>query len=350
MTTIYDYLKYYNNIPFEESRFNDIDNLIFSILVYLPLKNIMNENTYSIQKIYEKLNQSPDKNKARSLSGVAVEILKVIVEGKRYKNVTFSNYANIVDDKTQFNALTFRFGKNECYIAFKGTDNSLSGWKENFELSYKYPVIAQTLAADYLKQNVKFTDKIVYVGGHSKGGNLAMASVMETDKKTYNKIKTIFNNDGPGFLKEQFDSDKYQNIAKKLKNFVPEESTVGILLLNDNYTYIKSSAKGIMQHNPATWNCFGPFLINGKLSTPSIKIQQQLNSWNEKNSSENKELMINKIFDILKESGVEYFYQLKNIKYTQLITMINDAKEIDEESKMILTNMLKGLFIKEKKE
>lgn len=343
MKTVFDYLNFYNDICFEECAFNDMDNIVFSTLAYLPLNDMVDKGTYSIKHISEMfLNQ---KGEGKSIKNMAIKILNIISEGKRYQSVVFSNYVSLVDDKTQFGAITFRFNNGECYVAFKGTDNSLIGWKEDLELSYKYPVMAQSLAAHYLKNTIKFSDKVVYVGGHSKGGNLAMASVMEINRMIYNKIKTVYNNDGPGFRKEQFDSIKYKTMAKKLKMFMPEDSLVGILLLNVDKPYIvKSNEIGIMQHYPTNWNCFGQFLVEGKLSKNSKKIQKQFNDFLEKSNDNQKQLIINTLFDVLQSSGINYFNQIKNLNVQQLSTMVKEAQGIDNNSKQILLDILKGLL------
>lgn len=346
MKTVFDYLNYYNDVSFDEYSFNDMDNVIFSTLAYLPL-NVSNKESFGVLEALEVIK---DEKKSRSIKFVAIQLLEIISKGKRYKDMVFSNFVSVVDDKTQFGAITIRFGKIYCYVAFKGTDNSLIGWKENLELSYKYPVEAQVLASHYLKNTIRFSDKVIYVGGHSKGGNLAMASVMEIDKGIYNRIKYVYNNDGPGFRKEEFDSLGYKRMASKLKFFIPEESMVGILLFSDENPYIvKSNERGVMQHYPTNWNCFGGFLVKGKLSKYSAKMKEQFKAFLEKTDDKNKELMVNTLFDILEENGIKYFNQIKNMNLTQISSMIKDAQGIDNESKEILTEVLKSLLFNDKK-
>ena len=345
MKTVFDYLDYYNDLSFEQCEFNDMDNIVFSCLTYLPLNEVIGSEDIDICKLSNLIVNRGQKKEDTPICKLAIRILEIIAKGKRYNNTIFSNYVYILDDITQFSALTIRFKKGYCYIAFKGTDNSLTGWKENFELSYKYPVKAQALAADYLKSTVRFTDKIIYVGGHSKGGNLAMASVMECNKAIYNKIKFVYNNDGPGFLKKEFDSSKYKLMANKLRMFMPEESVVGILLLNpDNCNIVKSSEHGPKQHYPTSWNCFGQFLVPGKLSKGSLRVKEQLSDFVKNTDDKSKKVMVDTLFEVLKQSNIKYFYQIKDLKLPQISSMIKEAGNIDEESKQLLIDTIKSLI------
>lgn len=345
MKTVFDYLNFYNDLNFNECDFNDMDNIVFSCLTYLPLNELIGSEDVVIDNLSKLVSNRGEKKEDTPICKLSIKLFEIITKGERYKDVVFSNYVYILDETTQFCALTIRFKKGNCYVAFKGTDNSLTGWRENFELSYSYPVKAQALAADYLNNTVRFTDKIVYVGGHSKGGNLAMASVMECNKSIYNKIKFVYNNDGPGFLKKEFESSKYKLMANKLKMFMPEESVVGILLLNPkDCNVVKSSEHGPKQHYPTSWNCFGQFLVPGKLSRGSLKIKEQLSNFVNNTDDNAKKNMVDTMFEVLKQSNIKYFYQIKDLKFPQISLMIKEARNIDEESKQLLIDTIKSLI------
>lgn len=341
MYTVYDYLDYYNDITFEKEDFNDMDNIILSSLAYLTLDNVKEEKSLiNVFNEYKKNNTKED----TLIGSKASKILNIIVKGKRFESLTFANYKCIVDDKTQFSAITFRTN-DFCYVAFRGTDNSIIGWKENLKLSFIFPVNAQTLAINYLKETINDKDKIVYVGGHSKGGNLAMASVLKCPDNIYNKIKTVYNNDGPGFLKKEFNSKEFQRLSRKLKNFLPEESVVGILLENKNYQVIKSKEKNIHQHDLTSWLCFGPFLVKGNLDSNNQKLKNKMNLWLEQIDDGNKQILIENFFKVIEESGVKHMRELKSLKLNDLSAMITEAKNIDENSKALLIDTLKSFAI-----
>ena len=344
MYTLNDYLKYYNNISFEESPFNDMDNIAISTLVYLPFEKILSKDITVSLACEKALKYENELKESKTLLGrKAFDLLKVMASGKRYKDIILSNYVNVVNETVQFTALTFRFNSS-CYVAFCGTDNSIVGWKENFNLAYMYPNETQKQAINYLKETIKANDKVIYVGGHSKGGNLAMASSMEACDDIFNRIKVVYNNDGPGFLEKEFTSKKYQKLSKKLNNILPEESMVGILLDNKNYHIVKSSQKGPYQHDLTTWLCFGPFLVNGTWKNSSKKLQRKLNNWTLKIDDDNKKVLVDTFFDVIEESGIKHFWEVRNLKWPEISLMIKEAKNIDESSKKLLLDTLKELI------
>jgi len=317
METVYEYIKYYKNITFEEIKFNDMDNIVFCTLSYLPLTTTKKEGT-KLSEVYNTLKQEDEKSIVKN----SLKLLNEIQNSIRYKNIKLYNYVNIIDENTQFSAITIRFGKGNCFVAYRGTDTSIIGWKEDFELSYTYPVPAQNLAYKYLKNTIKLTDKTIYVGGHSKGGNLALAAAMEIDNNILKKIKTIYNNDGPGFLEREYTSYKFNRIKNKIKMFIPQESIVGILLNNiDNYIVVKSNAIGIKQHDLTTWLCFGTFLKQGRQTNLSKELKSRINSWLEHKDDKKKKMIIESLFNIIQSTGTT---DLKDIKLPNIKTIINN--------------------------
>ena len=199
MFTIMDYLKFYNNTSLDDVRWNTLDNLIGAILVYLPIPSF-NENK-NLKELYNYVSSSTLVS-SNFMETKAIEILNIIKDSKRYNEIIISDFNNIKNDEVQFGACVIKTRK-EKIISFKGTDSSLIGWLENFRLAYEYPTYTQKLAIDYLKNNISFLDQDVYVVGHSKGGNLAMASAMELTDPKFSKIREVCNFDGPGFKKEE---------------------------------------------------------------------------------------------------------------------------------------------------
>ena len=341
MYTVYDYIKYYKNFTFEEIYLTDMDNIVFSILAYLPLEKIDFKDNDSLDFVCKNLaNTVENKN---TMAFKSKKVLEKIKNCKRYKDIKISNFTNIVDSETQFSALTIRIF-DFCFVVFRGTDNSLIGWKEDIELGYRFPVNCQKHATNYLISTIKDSDQKIYVAGHSKGGNLAMTAVMETTDDIFKRIIKVYNNDGPGFLKPQYNSLQFKRMSKKLKMFVPEDSVVGILLSNvTNYEVVKSSSIGVHQHDLTSWNCFGQFLVTGSLSTISQKFQIQINGWVNSTDNSTKEKICDSLFRVISESGIKYFSELKKLKPEQIVSMINEAKSIDGETKQLLLQSLKML-------
>lgn len=269
MYTIKDYLYYYKDIDTNEVHWNQIDNLLCSILVYLPIDTFKTKK--SLKEFIEYSNQFKNRINQGMMSKKSFELLSLLTNSKRYSSLYISNFINLEDENTQFGACKFKI-KDETTISFKGTNGSSIGWIENLRLGYTYPTYTQTLAIKYLKENISLNDNKIYVSGHSKGGNLAMTSVMELPVKQQKKIKNIYNFDGPGFLTNEFNSMKFKKIEDKLINIVPTGSVIGIILNNDNYKVVKSVELGVYEHFPTSWCIFGENFIEGKLSGVSKKL------------------------------------------------------------------------------
>ena len=159
----------------------------------------------------------------------------------------------------QFAAITVILPGQALFVAFEGTDNSLVGWREDFRMSYDCPVPAQLHAVRYLREvAAAFPLRKIYLGGHSKGGNLAMFAAIHSPVEVRERIKTVFNCDGPGFCDETLSTPEYEEMRPRIHTYLPESSIVGVLLEHDtNYKIVKSTASGIMQHDAYSWEISG---------------------------------------------------------------------------------------------
>ena len=344
MSNINDYIRKYKNISFEEEGFNEVDNLVFCILTYLDFSNIV-----SNRRKYIKLSSAGkkylDKNSFISISkyGIsqiqAYNILKQIIDSVRYKDVLLYSYVYISDINKQFGAMSFKITKDLTFVAFEGTDYLLSGWKEDFQMSYKFPVPSQYYAIKYLNKNVGPFDKNIIVGGHSKGGNLALVSSMYCRGYINKKIKAIYNNDGQGLRKEELESENYKRIKDRHIHIVPNYSYVGILLKNDNYKVIKSSRRDAFAHSIMTWKIKDNKLVPSKLSTISKNLRKSTNIWLDKHDDITKKEIITNIFNALEESNIYDSNDFLNL--TKWPDIIKNIDSIDEETKILIINLLK---------
>ena len=322
MYTITDYLQYYKNTNVNEVRWNTQDNLLCAILVYLPLKSF--KGPIGFDEFVDRALAQRAKKNTNSVSPKAYEMIDIIKDSARYKNLKIYDFTIRKDNETQFGAVTFRIDK-ETIVAFMGTDNSRIGWFENFRLSYEYPTLTQKLAIDYLKNNIKIFENInLYVVGHSKGGNLAMASAMELSNFNFRKLKKVYNFDGPGFRKEEFESEKYKRLSKKLVNIVPATAVVGTLLNNENYTVVKSNGVGF-SHLPTTWSVFGEFFESGKLSGLSHELHESSTTGLESASMETRREAFEAIFTSFEGEHSKDF----NFSFNNIIKVLKNIKNLD---------------------
>ncbi len=323
MFTIMDYLKFYNNTSFDDVRWNTLDNLIGAILVYLPIPSF-NENK-NLKELYNYVSSSTLVS-SNFMATKAIEILNIIKNSKRYNEIIISDFNNIKNDEVQFCACVIKTGK-EKIISFKGTDSSLIGWLENFRLAYEYPTYTQKLAIDYLKNNISFLDQDVYVVGHSKGGNLAMASTMELTDSKFSKIREVCNFDGPGFKKKEYESNKFKKLNEKLLNIIPTGSVVGTLLYNDNYKVVSSNEIAFEEHYPTSWKVFGQYFIEGKLSDISRQFHKNSSAGLE---TLDKEKLKKTIETGFKSFEKEYSSNFK-LNFNDIKTFYTNMKNVDPE-------------------
>ncbi len=336
MYTIYDYLLFYKD-KIIEKELNDIDLLFLTLLSYLPIDSFNGVKSFNefIDYAYN------FKNNARkgTLGDKAYDLLDIVKDGKRYKDLKIFNPSFIKDNNTQFGAITFRIN-NSTIISYKGTDNSFIGWIENFRLSYKYPTYTQNIAYDYLKSNINIFDRNIYLVGHSKGGNLALSSLYLSNNSIFKRINKVVNFDGPGFRYNEFNSDRFNEISNKIVNYVPSSSIVGVLIYNKEYKVIKSNNIAWKQHYPTSWQLFGEFFLNAKLSNTSKKIHTS--------STEN---MISLEYDKL-EAAFEKLYSTLgkdyqndiSFNYNDLKRIITNMKNIDPLIAEYLENVINSIL------
>lgn len=335
MYTILDYINYYKDKSLDEIKWNVMDDLILSILIYIPVKSF--KGTKSIKEFYEYSRALEPTN--CFIAGEAVSLLEKIKDIKRYEYLTISNFEKIITDEIQFGATTFRI-KNKTIISYEGTNGSFIGWLENFRLCYTYPTNTQSMAINYLKNNVTFKDKNIDVVGHSKGGNLAMASVMEINNSIFKKIDKIYNFDGPGFLTNEYKSDKFNKMHSKLVNFIPYNSAVGVLLNNRDYNVIKSNSIEFKSHNPFTWCIFGEMFINDKICKGSKKLNKvMVDSLDEIDPNMLKET-IEVLIDNLEKDNKGKF----SINFNDLMTLIKNRNNIDPSIRDYLLKIIDTLM------
>ena len=343
MAGINTYIKEYGDKTFNEEKFNEIDNVILSSVVYLNFDGIVPKNKKSISlceagNIFLYKYNYFDVSKLGIAQKVSYKILKQIVNTKRYKDIQMYNYKYIGDMDTQFGAVCFKVKKKFIYVAFEGTDNLLSGWKEDFQMAYEFPVPSQKLAVKYLNENIKQFDKNIIVGGHSKGGNLALVSSMYCKNRINKKIKQIYSNDGPGLKKEQIESENYSKIRDRLIHLVPNYSYVGVLLRNDKFTVIKTNRKDFMAHAVSSWQVNENEFIRENLSSISDSFRNSLLKWLDEHDLNQREKMISTVFKTLEESGIKNLNDFFNLK--NAITVIKNINNIDDETKKLVISLI----------
>ena len=354
--TLQEYIKKNKYNTFHDEPFNDVDNLLLSTLIYIDFRTVLcltQKKEITLFELGKLFFQKYDSQAIKKLTN-APSIQKIISNFKlmsssvRYGDIVLKDYVNEVEENTQFGAVTFVLGDGTNYIAFEGTDDSVSGWKEDFIISYQFPVLAQKKAADYLNHHVSLFGPKVRIGGHSKGGNLAMASYMMCHFWIRSKILCIYNNDGPGFRKKEYSSSRYSSMLKKLKMFVPEEGLVGLLFYHpENYTVVKSNYLSIFQHDSTSWLVDEYSFQTGKLSSRSKKLEKRIFNWINSYDDKEKEKIVTSLFSVLEKGGIIGLSELRLSNINKIVGLLKENKEMESETRQLLLSAFKSLLLQE---
>ena len=343
---IIDYIKKNKDKTFNELPFNEIDNLIYALLPYIDFTNIVpafKSKKVTLKEVALKL-RGKKKDFRGMFIGNTFKMLEIMKDSRRYQDTLLYNYMKVVNSDMQFGAITMKLPDYSIYVAFAGTDTSIIGWEEDFKMTYLYPGASQKYASIYLNKAIGLLDKKIRVGGHSKGGNLAICAVMNSHFWIRKKVKKINNFDGPGFLKKEIESKVYQKIEPRIKMYVPKESIIGMLFYNTlDYVVIKSKGLRILQHDTFNWQCKNTEFIRDSQSKRSKALQQKLTKKLEELSLDERTLLVNNLFNIFKNNNIK---DTKEIKVKEIFKLIKEFKKLDKETQNLLTELLIIIFVK----
>ena len=349
MANIIDYIKWRGDLGLENSEFNEIDNLILSRFSYFPFDTIIKENEeVTIKKLSERFIKL-DSSKLPILWPDDINLFPAMGESKRFGEMIATKFENIIDteQEKQFSAITVLLPDDTIFISYRGTDNTIIGWKEDFNMSFKSHIASQISAKKYLEEVAnRYPNKKIIVGGHSKGGNIAVYASAFVDKKIKDRIIKVYNNDGPGFCEDVIKSPEYQEILERVHTFIPQSSIIGRLMNHEEeITVLESTQKGIMQHDLYSWVLEGTkFIVAEQLTNSSEFIDKTIKEWLECVTPEKREQVIDVVFEIVSKTDAETMKELKSNLFVNAREMMKSYKNLDDETKEMVTQTLSALF------
>ncbi len=332
MANLFDYLKWRGDLTFTQDPVNEVDALIFSALSYIDYCDCP-ENTPDIPV---RLRDAADDFFAQEdytdhyRVKNDLELLQAASQTIRFGESKLSMYRSqlIPEQETQFAAMTFLLDDKTMFLAFRGTDNTLVGWKEDFNMSFRQTVPAQLLAVEYVREVAAEYSRPLYIGGHSKGGNLAVFSAARSSPMLQKRIRQVYNHDGPGFTNYMMGDPGYLAMVPRITTFIPQSSVIGMLLEHEEeFTVIRSKTVGLLQHDPYSWEVMGKsFLPVPEVTESSVFLDATIKAWFADMTDQDRNQLVDVMFGLLGTGGVDKaldIFQLKNLR-TYYKTLTSD--------------------------
>ena len=360
MNTIIDYLDWRGDLSFNQDPLNEVDNLIFSVLSYSDFSGVVpgldKPGSVTLQEAADRIGPAPHEvttNLTRSFFAALPLLLEKCAQTERFANLELSHYIDRIEfaKAEQFSAVVFSLDEQLHFIAFSGTDDTLAGWKEDLEMSFREAVPAQRDATRYAQAVMANLSGDFYLGGHSKGGNLAVYAAAHLTPEDQQRIIAVYNNDGPGFLANIIEKEGYQRIIHKVTTFIPQSSVAGILLEHEEkFQIIRSNETGLMQHNAFSWEVLGKhFVYEQELSKSSLVLSQAIRAWLNNISLEERSQFVEALFKVIDATGAKTLSELSEDKLATARAMITTFTQMEEETQNVLKKVVESFFAESQK-
>ena len=348
-----DYLDWRGDLSFEADGLNGVDALIFAWLAYYRFENLEGApldglTLQELAKLHAQQIGPFEENLKSAIkpSMTAAWLLRCASRTKRFAPVRVCDFTKVADHEqsVQFAAISFLIGEKHRIIAYRGTDASLAGWKEDCCLSFLDAVPAQVLGLQYL---MDVSDgRRVLLCGHSKGGNLAVYAALHAPDARLEDIEQVYNFDGPGFCFDTFKEERHAYIRERILTIIPESSVVGMLLEHDeDYLIVESEKRGILQHDAMCWKVIGRrFVYSEKLNDSSVKLDRALRHWIKGMSTEERRDFVDAIFTIIESTGAKELTELTENILSNSKKMLATATAMSPNQRKATLQMLMELL------
>ncbi len=332
MSDMFEYLKWRGDLTFAQDAVNPVDALIFSTLAYVSYGGAVEAEPMTPVTLRaaagDFFSQLDCDDRCRVKKDL--ELLQAAANTLRFGSTRICMYRDtlIPEQETQFAAMTFLLDDGSMFLAFRGTDYTLVGWKEDFNMSFRQTVPAQLLAVEYTRQVAAEYFQPMRLGGHSKGGNLAVFAAARSSPMVRKRILEVYNQDGPGFTDYMMGDPGYLAMVPRIKTYIPQSSVIGMLLEHEEaYTVIRSKTVGLLQHDPYSWEILGPgFIPLDEVNQSSLFLDATIKTWFAEMTDQERSQLVDVMFGLLGTGGVDNaldIFQPKNIR-TYLKTLSTD--------------------------
>lgn len=352
MGTIIDYIKEYGDYTFGEKPVNEVDSLILSQFAYLKFDGLVpdiEDNAEAVDMQYLLQHKEYDNLYAdERYREKNTELFTEMVRSRRFGSLRLNNYVNQIEQEReiQFSAVTLQLPDGTYYVVFRGTDETIVGWKEDLNLAFSEPIPGQVMSVEYLNRTAKRFTEPFYIGGHSKGGNLAVYASMNCEEDIQDKIAAIFCHDGPGFRPEVKEKCGYDRIEGRIRRTIPHSSLVGLILYSEGrYRVVESKYIGLMQHDPYSWLTDGDdFQIVKQVYSSAMLMDTALNAWILSLSQEQMHIFVDTLYEVVKASETDNLIDFTANWKRSIQGIMEAVKSVDADAKQLMNDMMKSLF------
>ena len=360
---LFDYIKWRGDLTFSASPMGEIDGAIFSMATYveydIALPDGEMDEPVSFNYVLDSYFSMDEKREIKlgliAPTGKIISMLEAIKYKDRYSGIKISDFVNYINENEccQFAAMTFHLDDGSVVVTYRGTDDTIIGWREDFNLSFMRQTPSQRMSVEYLNKIAdKYNNSRIYVCGHSKGGNLAIYAASMCRDDVQDKIQRVFSYDGPGQSGEVIMSEGYEKICNRIDSFIPQSSIVGTMFNGGKYKVVNSTYKGPYQHDLYSWELDGPkYLRLSGLSSKGIKNQNGFNGIMGKMSDREKEGFVEIFFGAIESTGASTLSEISSAKLKSIAAVIKSLNVINKEQKDVMVGIiLKMLDIRKDEE
>lgn len=350
MADIFDYLAWRGDLTFEQSEFNEVDGVILAQFAYVPFEYFtpsLSEGFTSVRDMAPNALSDESLKEKKRWKQSDDQLLSTMAISSRFGGMGVGFPVSRLDEEmqTQFFAVTVKLSEELYYIAFRGTDNTLVGWKEDLNMSYLCPIPGQKMAVEYVRQIASVVDGRILLGGHSKGGNLAVYAGAFCDANIQERIDAIYNYDGPGFFDNVLQTEGYRRIYPRIHTYVPQFSIVGMLFgREEKYDIVHSTENGLQQHNLYSWEILGKqFVQLDTVTSGSRFLDSTIKDWTMNMTPEQFESFVEAIYTIFAETNAHTLRELKENWFDSARSIVHSMGGMDNKTRTAVTEVLRLL-------
>ena len=341
MANMLDYLVWRGDIPLSVVPWGGVDGLICAQFSYLDFHGGQDTKGWTL----EELNRidALQEGTSNSFAGRKA-VFQKMAESARFSETRMHHAIALTDPEIemQFSAMCLDLPDGTTCVAFRGTDNTIVGWREDFNMAYQTRVPAQEAATLYLTRAAGLSDRPLRIVGHSKGGNLAVYASACVSKKIQKRIESIWSYDGPGMNREMSQTEGFGRIRERIHSYVPQTSIIGMLMdYYEPYTVVYSTASGISQHDPMTWQIYGPQFVTQPNVDQTAKVTRDtLHNWLQNSTPEQRADFVDVLFRLVDTTKATRMSDLTGEKFRSLLTMVGNRKEVNPEARRVFNRLM----------